>query len=464
MRLDRVVGVQRRLAKAIAAGSAMLAVIGFSGSYTAVQKLTLRLGFSWFSYVLPVGVDAGIMVLLALDLLLTWMRMSFPALRHVAWVLAAATIAFNSASGWPVQGHATWMTYLTAGIHAVIPLLFVIVVEAARHAVGRYALLVSGRGMDSVRRMRWLLAPVPTFRLWRRMKLWELRSYDEVVHLEQNRMVYRAQLRFRYGRGWRRSAPVQALMPLKLAKFGVPLDLRILDTLDGPLFPGLLNDDSERVNEPLVNAEPETVAEKVAVLPPAAVAEPVNLVKDSVHEPVNVDPPTVNEPVREGSIDLFNLAETDDFKHYASTTLAVVNSSVNAPVATPPEPVQENAFPLGLTFMPLPPRPEPETPEEAEATVHAYPRTPPRSTVKGVTNRSKRPEAKPVKKARAESAQQSSDPEEAKREREKAAADFRAVKLIEPELTQGEYARRIGRSPGWMSKAVNERPAALINA
>ncbi|MER7350696.1 hypothetical protein ABT390_35420, partial [Streptomyces aurantiacus] len=62
-----------------------------------------------------------------------------------------------------------------------------------------------------------------TFLLWRRMKLWELRSYDQVIKLEQERLVYQARLRSRFGRGWRRKAPVESLMPLRLARYGVPL-------------------------------------------------------------------------------------------------------------------------------------------------------------------------------------------------------------------------------------------------
>jgi hypothetical protein len=77
--------------------------------------------------------------------------------------------------------------------------------------------------MESVRLTRWLLAPFPTFKLWRRMKLWELRSYDQVIRLEQDRLVYQARLQARYGRSWRRKAPVEALMPLRLARYGIPL-------------------------------------------------------------------------------------------------------------------------------------------------------------------------------------------------------------------------------------------------
>ncbi|MFE7588788.1 DUF2637 domain-containing protein [Kitasatospora sp. NPDC057512] len=214
----------RGLLGMVAAGACIISGIGFAGSYNAVRDLAEQKGFGAFSYAFPIGVDAGIVVLLALDLVLTWLRIPFPMLRQTAWLLTVATIAFNAA--------ASWGDPLGMGMHAVIPVLFVVVVEASRHAVGRIAAITADRHMESVRVMRWLLSPVPTFRLWRRMKLWELRSYDEVIRLEQNRLVYRAQLRFRYGRGWRRSAPIQALLPLKLAKFGVPLDPALLDRLD----------------------------------------------------------------------------------------------------------------------------------------------------------------------------------------------------------------------------------------
>ncbi|MFC1417195.1 DUF2637 domain-containing protein [Streptacidiphilus cavernicola] len=216
----------RALIGVVAAGAFIIAGIGFTGSYAAVRTLALHKGFGTFSYVFPIGVDVGIAVLLALDLVLTWLRIPFPLLRQTAWLLTGATVVFNAASSW---GDA-----LAMGMHAIIPVLFVVVVEAARHAIGRMADITADRHMESVRLMRWLLSPVPTFRLWRRMKLWELRSYDEVVRLEQNRLVYRTHLRARYGRGWRRQAPIETLLPLKLAKYGVPLDMGIIRDLPEP--------------------------------------------------------------------------------------------------------------------------------------------------------------------------------------------------------------------------------------
>ncbi|MFB7571390.1 DUF2637 domain-containing protein [Streptomyces sp. NPDC056165] len=207
--------MHRVLIGVVVTGAVIIAGIGFAGSYAAVRELALKKGFGNFSYVFPIGIDAGICVLLALDLLLTWIRIPFPLLRQTAWVLTLATIAFNGAAAWPDP--------LGVGMHAVIPVLFVVAVEAARHAIGRIADITADKHMEGVRLTRWLLSPVPTFLLWRRMKLWELRSYDQVIKLEQERLVYQARLRSRFGRAWRRKAPVESLMPLRLARYGVPL-------------------------------------------------------------------------------------------------------------------------------------------------------------------------------------------------------------------------------------------------
>jgi hypothetical protein len=133
----------RILVGVVVAGVVVVAGIGFAGSYTAVRDLALRKGFGAFAYVFPVGVDAGIVVLLALDLLLAWLRIPFPLLRQTAWLLTAATIAFNGAAAWP--------DLLGVGMHGVIPVLFVVSVEAARHEVGRIADKTAERHMERVR-------------------------------------------------------------------------------------------------------------------------------------------------------------------------------------------------------------------------------------------------------------------------------------------------------------------------
>ncbi|MGW8353144.1 DUF2637 domain-containing protein [Streptomyces wedmorensis] len=234
----------------VIAGALIIAGIGFAGSYAAVRELALQKGFGTFSYFFPIGIDAGICVLLALDLLLTWLRIPFPLLRQTAWVLTAATIAFNGAAAWPDP--------LGVGMHAVIPVLFVVAVEAARHAVGRIADITADKHMEGVRITRWLLSPVPTFRLWRRMKLWELRSYEQVIKLEQERLIYQARLQARYGRGWRRKAPVEALMPLRLARYGVPLaETAAAGLAAAGIEPAVLPAQSPQLQQPQLPQQPQ---------------------------------------------------------------------------------------------------------------------------------------------------------------------------------------------------------------
>jgi hypothetical protein len=132
--------------------------------------------------------------------------------------------------------------------------------------VGRIADITADRHMEPVRLARWLLAPAPTFRLWRRMKLWELRSYDDVIRMEQDRLTYRAHLRARYGAHWRRKAPVEALLPLRLARWGAPLHPAATDAAPEPVATDVALD-------PATDAALEPAATDVA-LNPAALAEP----------------------------------------------------------------------------------------------------------------------------------------------------------------------------------------------
>ncbi|MEV6502176.1 DUF2637 domain-containing protein [Streptomyces prunicolor] len=90
--------MHRVLIGVVVSGAVVIAGIGFAGSYAAVRELALKKGFGNFAYVFPIGIDAGICVLLALDLLLTWIRIPFPLLRQTAWLLTVATIAFNGAA------------------------------------------------------------------------------------------------------------------------------------------------------------------------------------------------------------------------------------------------------------------------------------------------------------------------------------------------------------------------------
>jgi len=203
------------LSRGAVAGSAVLAAIGFTGSYTALEHLGLHHGFGWFSYAFPVGVDAGIGVLLALDLHLIRRRTPWPVLRLLAHLLTAATIAFNASSA--AKGDV-----VGAAMHGVLPLLFVASVEAWRRLVVKAADLEAGRESAGVPLHRWLLAPAPSWRMYRRMRLYGISSYPQAVAMEKERTVYRTMLERKHG-DWRK-APSEARLPLTMARYGLSVD------------------------------------------------------------------------------------------------------------------------------------------------------------------------------------------------------------------------------------------------
>ncbi|MFF1709295.1 DUF2637 domain-containing protein [Streptomyces sp. NPDC058268] len=219
----QLTAIHRFLIGLIVLGAAAIAAIGFTGSYGAVRDLAVEKGFGGFADVLPIGIDAGIGVLLALDLLLTWLRMSMPMLRHAAWILTGATVWFNAAASWPDP--------LGVGLHMAMPVLFVIVVEAARHAIGRIADIEAKAHTETPKLIRWALAFRSTWRLWRRQQVWTVRDLNVAIADEGERLVYIRSLQSKYkvrfarnrkGLGWRQQATEAELRPLDLYDTGVP--------------------------------------------------------------------------------------------------------------------------------------------------------------------------------------------------------------------------------------------------
>ncbi|MCX5355602.1 DUF2637 domain-containing protein [Streptomyces mirabilis] len=220
----------RLLAVIAGVGGLVLAGIGFTGSYNTLRHLAESKNFGSFSYAFPIGIDAGILVLLALDLYMMRKRMPLPILRWAAHGLTAATVAFNAAAAGPVMDDP-----LAASMHGVIPVLFIIAVEAARHYIGRMADLLAGATpLGSVPLARWILAPLSTPRLARRMRLYNL-PYTEVAAQHQQLRIYREGLRQKYEqqgeKSWRKAASANEMLPFKLAPFGFSVE----DALGVPL-------------------------------------------------------------------------------------------------------------------------------------------------------------------------------------------------------------------------------------
>ncbi|MET7918290.1 DUF2637 domain-containing protein [Streptomyces avermitilis] len=189
-----------------AAAAAGVGSLGFLASFDAVSSAALRWGFT-DPWMLPVGIDVAIPVFTVANLLLIRMDMGLAWVRFVPWLLTLVTCGLNIASG-----HGMWAKLA----HGTMPLLWVVFSEIGAHIYAVRIGAVTGRRMDKIRWTRWLLAPWPTFTLWRRMTLWEITSYADALSRERERQLARADLREEHGRLWRSKTPRRARVLLKL--------------------------------------------------------------------------------------------------------------------------------------------------------------------------------------------------------------------------------------------------------
>ncbi|MEV1002809.1 DUF2637 domain-containing protein [Nonomuraea sp. NPDC050202] len=182
-----------------AAVTGALGLLGFVNSFERVATAA-EPSFGWFAWTVPLGIDLGIAVFSALDIVLARLGMRLGWLRVIPWALTAATVYLNVAAYLSAPGQTDWFAVVA---HALLPLLWVIAIEVGAHVVRKHADLARPDHMDGIRRSRWLLAPLATVCLWRRMVLWEIRSYPEALGQERERILAKTELQDRYGRLWR---------------------------------------------------------------------------------------------------------------------------------------------------------------------------------------------------------------------------------------------------------------------
>jgi hypothetical protein len=177
---------------------ALGALVSFSSVSAAMEP-----SFGPLAWTVPVGVDAGIAVFTAIDLIMGLWGMRTRWLRLVPWSLTLATIYLNIAAEHTVIGRVG---------HGVLPLLWVITVEVVAHILRHRTGLTHAkdrvRRIDRVRLSRWLLDPWRTLRLWRRMRLWEITDLAEAHRRSEHQDLARAALQDSYGPlKWRWQAP-----------------------------------------------------------------------------------------------------------------------------------------------------------------------------------------------------------------------------------------------------------------
>jgi hypothetical protein len=200
-------GQELVLVVAIVLAAAVVSTLGLLSSYTALETKAAGWGWDW-PWLLPVGIDVAIPAFTGANLILIRMGMELRWIRWVPRALTAVTVYLN------------WQAAETPGGrlgHAALTLLWVVFSEIASHVYATRIGAVTGKKrMETVRRSRWFLAPIPTARLRRRMVLWEITSYEEALTRLQEETWLRARLREKHGLLWRWKAPLKARMALKL--------------------------------------------------------------------------------------------------------------------------------------------------------------------------------------------------------------------------------------------------------
>ncbi|MGW0966305.1 DUF2637 domain-containing protein [Streptomyces sp. NPDC002516] len=191
-----------------ALAAAGVGALGLIASFDAVSTAAARWGFGE-PWMLPVGIDVAIPVFTVANLLLIRMDMALAWVRFVPWALTLVTCGLNVAAG-----HSLWAKVA----HGTMPLLWVVFSEIGAHVYAVRIGAATGRRMEKVRFSRWMLAPLSTFALWRRMTLWEITSYSEALKRERERQLARARLREQHGRRWRSKTPRPERVLLKLGE------------------------------------------------------------------------------------------------------------------------------------------------------------------------------------------------------------------------------------------------------
>ncbi|MFF5859886.1 DUF2637 domain-containing protein [Streptomyces sp. NPDC012751] len=191
----------------IVLAAAVVSTLGLLSSYTALETKAAGWGWDW-PWLLPVGIDVAIPAFTGANLVLIRMGMELRWIRWVPRALTAVTVYLN----WHAADSATGRLG-----HATLTLLWVVFSEIASHVYATRIGAVTGKKrMETVRRSRWILAPIPTARLRRRMILWEITSYEDALTRLQQETWMRARLREEHGLWWRWKAPLEQRMALKL--------------------------------------------------------------------------------------------------------------------------------------------------------------------------------------------------------------------------------------------------------
>lgn len=196
---------QTALLVAIVVGAAAVAVLAGILSYrTLIHWATPAYGP--FSPLFAAIVDVGMVVFALATLYKVLRRHSKLGVRLATHLLAGLSILYNALAGAGVESIMQ---------HATPPLVLMISVETVIGILHRRQQEVAP-DLDRIRPARWLLAPISTAAIRRRMVLWEVPSYRAAMEIDRERIARKIRLKREYNAVWWFAVPRDARIQLKL--------------------------------------------------------------------------------------------------------------------------------------------------------------------------------------------------------------------------------------------------------
>jgi hypothetical protein len=174
--------------------AALIALGGMVLSFRAVStEMIPAFGRQW-SWLVPIVVDLTVFVFSGVDLVLARLDMSHPLARWTVYGATAGTVYLNYNAAGALPGRVA---------HVLMPSIWVVFIELMRHVVRVQTNLATGSRRQPIPAVRWMASPWPSVKVWRRMVLWRINSYDTALDQERQRLAAVAVARQLYGRRWR---------------------------------------------------------------------------------------------------------------------------------------------------------------------------------------------------------------------------------------------------------------------
>jgi hypothetical protein len=254
----------RTVIAAVSVIAAGLAAYSAAASYETVVTLAVGFGLS-LPNLTPIGLDGGLFGVIILNIALIWLGKPIWWLGLTSRLFAVAIVAANGAAGWPRP--------VGVGLRVAAPVLFIIIVEAAQfvllHRSDGAELEKKRKRDERIPFARWILAPGPTFVIWRRKTLWTGSRLPQSAIDTELSVIRLAEF---YGAGWRQEADADLVWMIQA---GVNMD-EVLDRVRKLTGPATARRQS-RPASPAVDQQPVPAAAagpaaEQAPVPPAGSA------------------------------------------------------------------------------------------------------------------------------------------------------------------------------------------------